>query len=164
MPRMQQLLACAFAAVLSVAAVAAETGAFWSNATLTNPADGRAIEYRYVKEFAPGFEPSSMPARFTFVWHYESANGMPSASERESMQRLEDLLSSRLTSTGSAALVLVSTGENVRRWIYYAKSQEVFLVQLNLALAQAPRFPMEMHAADDREWSSYKAFRQALQE
>jgi hypothetical protein len=59
---------------------------------------------------------------------------------------------------------LVSTGENVRRWIYYAKSQEAFLIQLNLALSQAPRLPMEMHAADDREWSSYKAFRQALQE
>jgi len=104
-----------------------------------------------------------MPARVTFVWRYESANGMPAASDRESMRRLEDLLSS-LTSTGSAALVLVSTGANVRRWIYYAKSQEAFLGQLNLALAQAPRFPMEMHVADDREWSSYKGFRQALQE
>jgi hypothetical protein len=80
------------------------------------------------------------------------------------MDRMEDLVSSRLVPTGTAALVLVSTGEGVRRWIYYAKSEEAFATQLKLALAQAPRFPVELHVAEDREWSSYKAFRQALQE
>ena len=161
---MKKLLVAVVAAIVAIAAMAAETEAVWVTATSTRPSNGHVIVYRFIKDFAPGFEQSAMPTRFTFVWRYESSTGMPSPSERESMDRMEDLVSSRLVPTGTAALVLVSTGEGVRRWIYYAKSEEAFASQLKLALAQAPRFPVELHVAEDREWSSYKAFRQALQE
>ena len=163
-PVVKKLLVAVVAAVVAVAGMAAETGAVWATATSTRPSDGHAVVYRVVKEFAPGFEQSALPMRFTFLWRYESSTGMPAPSERESMDRMEDLISSRLSSTGTAALVLVSTGEGIRRWIYYAKSKEAFVAELERALSPAPRFPVELHVAEDRDWSSYKAFKQALQE
>ena len=80
------------------------------------------------------------------------------------MDRLEDLLVPVVEKQGLAMLALVSTGENLREWTYYTKSEEKFVQVLNGALAQQPRFPIEIHAAPDPEWTTYEGFRKGVRE
>jgi hypothetical protein len=80
------------------------------------------------------------------------------------MDKLEDLLRPTVDKDRSATLVLVSTGENLREWTYYTKSESAFLSRLNEALKGQPSFPIEIHAAPDPSWSTYEQFRKGLKE
>jgi hypothetical protein len=53
---------------------------------------------------------------------------------------------------------LVTTGEELREWIYYAKSGEGFLARVNKALGGQAAFPIAIHVADDPKWSNYQEF------
>jgi hypothetical protein len=142
----------------------AESGAGWATATSVQKSTGRAIIFRYIRDFAPQFLRSDYPDRVIIVWQYQSASGMPQLTERENMDRLEDLLSSELEVSSLATLVLVSTGENMREWIYYTRSEADFNTQLNSALGNKEPFPIEIHAAPDPEWKSYEDFRTGVRE
>jgi hypothetical protein len=138
--------------------------AVWATATSTHATNGRTIIFRFVKEFRAGFKKSSLPDRVILVWRYESQSGLPDIEEREAMDRLEDLLAPVVEKPGFAMLTLVSTGENLREWTYYAKSEEEFLQALNSALVQQPRTPIAIHAAPDPKWSTYESFRKGMRE
>jgi hypothetical protein len=76
------------------------------------------------------------------------------------MNTMEDALESGCCLDGFAILALVSTGEHLREWTFYAHSEDEFLVRLNLALASSePAFPIEIHTALDPDWSMYDQFR-----
>lgn len=136
----------------------------WATATSKHATNGREIVFRYAKEYRATFEKSSLPDRVTLVWRYQSETGMPTTGEREAMDRLEDLLVPLIDRPGLATLALVSTGENLREWIYYAKSRSEFLQALNEALSGQTRFPIEIHATPDPNWSTYERFRQGVRE
>ena len=51
------------------------------------------------------------------------------------------------------------SGENLREWIFYTRSQNEFLKRLNRALAGKPAFPIEIHAAADPLWTTYEKFK-----
>jgi len=65
------------------------------------------------------------------------------------MNLLEDTLESVLKDDSFATLALVSTGENFREWIYYAKSETEFEARFDYALDGMPPFPIEIHIASD---------------
>ena len=163
-PLVQRLLAAVYAMVVCVSVEGSEVGTVWATATATRPLDNHRIVYRFIKEFAPNFDRSSWPERVILVWRYKSTVGMPSTVERESMDRMEDLLSSHVEKSGLAVLALVSTGENLREWTYYTKSEEEFVGKLNAALGREQRFPIEVHIAPDPQWSTYEAFRRGVKE
>ena len=75
------------------------------------------------------------------------------------MDSMEDLLGPLVEKDGFAMLALVSTGENLREWTYYAKSEHEFMVRLNNALAGKPAFPIDIHPAIDPTWAMYEKFR-----
>jgi hypothetical protein len=75
------------------------------------------------------------------------------------MDRLEDLMLPAVEAKAQSVLVLVSTGEGFREWIYYTKSESAFVDKLNQTLKMSPRFPVEIHTASDPTWSTYEAFR-----
>jgi hypothetical protein len=157
------------ALAMSVSAVSSAAppdgdGTVWATATSTHATNGRVIIFRFAKEFRAGFKRPSLPDRVILVWRYESESGLPATAEREAMDRLEDLLAPVVERAGFAMLTLVSTGENVREWTYYAKSEEEFLQALNSALTQQPRFPVEIHTAPDPKWSAYERFRKGVRE
>lgn len=79
------------------------------------------------------------------------------------MDELEDLLSPAVETTGVATLALVSTGEGLREWTYYAKSENVFLGKVNQALQHHPQFPIDIHVAQDKAWRTYEQFVQQVQ-
>lgn len=141
---------------------ATEQGNVWATAIATRPSDGHRIVYRYQSDFAPGFERARFPDRVVIAWAYDSDSGMPSKPEREAMDRLEDLLAPYVEQPALSNLALVSTGEGLREWTYYTRSQDEFMAKLNEALARLPRFPIEIDLAKDPRWERYDAFRSTL--
>lgn len=130
----------------------------WATAISKHKTNGTSIVYRYIKEFEQSFSRSSQPDRVIIVWRYSGENGMPSTSEREKMENLEDSLGPEVESKGFSTLALVSTGNNLREWTYYTKSESEFLSLLNKALKGKPVFPIEIHTAPDPEWKTYSHF------
>lgn len=131
----------------------------WATAISTNSANGKRIIFRYAKELRPAFDRSAQPDRIIIVWKYVSENGQPNPSEHRDMDQLEDALEGVLQGAQVATLALVSTGENLREWIYYANSADRFGDLFDLAMEDMPPFPIEIHTAHDPTWSTYERFR-----
>lgn len=136
----------------------------WSTATSSNQTTGRVIIFRFVSKFTANFDRTSQPNRIIIAWKYESENGMPSFAERERMDAMEDALQPALEKDGFATLALVSTGEDLREWTYYVKSEEDFFSRLNNALAGQTAFPIDIHTAVDPTWGMYEKFRAGVRE
>jgi hypothetical protein len=136
----------------------------WATAISTNAGNGRKIFFRFAKEFRPSFDRASQPDRIIIVWRYESETGQPVTDEHQQMNLLEDSVESILRQDNFATLALVSTGENLREWIYYAKSADEFLDRFNLALVGLPVFPIDIHTASDPAWLNYEQFKSGLKE
>jgi hypothetical protein len=156
---MRVLQALLVAACLVATASAQDGGKRWATAVATRPSDGHKMIYRYIEEFELGFDRHAFPERVTLEWPYRSDTGLPSPSDRQAMDRFEDLLSAKLQSRGplSASLVVVSTGEGLRRWTYYVKSAEAFSADFS-SVSALDRVPVESHAEHDPGWISYEAF------
>jgi hypothetical protein len=136
----------------------------WSTATSSNQSTGRVIIFRFVSKFAASFDRTSQPNRIIIAWKYKSEKGMPVFDERERMDAMEDALQPALEKDGFATLALVSTGEDLREWTYYVKSEEEFFSRLNNALAGQTVFPIEIHTATDPTWGMYEKFRAGVRE
>jgi hypothetical protein len=131
----------------------------WATAISTNSTNGRRIIFRYAKDFRPSFDRSVQPDRIIIVWKYVSENGQPNPGEHNDMNMLEDALQRVLRGSKLATLALVSTGENLHEWTYYAQSADAFGDLFDLALEVMPPFPIEIHTAHDPTWSMYTRFR-----
>jgi hypothetical protein len=133
----------------------------WATATSTN--GERTIVYRFVLNLGAGSHRSRQSARVFLVWRFESETGMPSSFESQRMNQLEDTLAPHLEEGGIATLAMVSTGDGLREWTYYAESVETFLTKLNLAFVGLEPFPIEIHDSLDPDWQYYTAFVEGLQ-
>jgi hypothetical protein len=155
-----------FASTIAFLALSASSAEITEWATAVSRQDGtdRTIVFRYAKSFRQGFQRTIFPNRVIIVWKYKAESGMPALEERQAMDRMEDLLAPLVEKSGTSVLALVSTGENLREWTFYAKSEEAFFAALNKALAGHPRFPIEIHAGPDAEWSTYELFRRGVRE
>lgn len=131
----------------------------WATAVSTNSQNGRKIIFRYAEQLNPTFDRASQPIRFIIVWKYESKNGQPIAEEHQRMTLLEDTLESALEEEHCATLAMVSTGEGLREWTYYSKSDNEFMARLNYAFAAIPAFPIEIHSTSDPSWEVYEQFK-----
>ena len=152
--------------LLALFAIAMSTNAHaqtWATATSTNQSNGRVIIFRYLNEFGPSFNRSSQPDRIILAWKYQSEKGMPVLEERQRMDLMEDALEPQMEKDGFATLALVSTGENLREWTYYAKSEGEFMARLNKALAGKSAFPIDVHKAADPKWAMYEKFKAGVQ-
>ena len=134
----------------------------WATAVSTNSHNGRKIIFRYAERLRPTFDRASQPVRFIIVWKYQSENGQPIADDHQQMILLEDALESALETDRFATLAIVSTGEDLREWTYYARSESEFMARLNFASAGMPAFPIEIHAANDPSWDVYEQFREGV--
>lgn len=142
---------------LSKESMASESNVtLWSTAKSTNNQNGRVIIFRFAHEFRSDFDRTSQPDRIIIVWRYKSETGQPPSDVHQQMNHLEDMLESALEAE-FATLALVSTGEDLREWIYYATCENEFMARLNQSLA-GTEFPIEIHTAVDPTWETYEAF------
>lgn len=129
----------------------------WATAVSRNENQGTAIVFRYIQEFPKDYSRAQQPDRIILMWRYQGDKGMPSVDERAQMDELEDALAP-LQEKGFSTLALVSTGNDLKEWTYYARSADSFLRRLNLALHSKPEFPIEIHASPDPSWATYERF------
>jgi hypothetical protein len=134
----------------------------WATAISSNADNDRKIIFRYAEAFEAGFERRLKPVRIIIAWRYESETGQPVAEDHQRMIHMEDSLESAHDQSSLAILALVSTGENLRESIYYAKSEDEFMARLNFALTDLPRFPIEIQIAHDPNWETYERFRSSM--
>ena len=80
------------------------------------------------------------------------------------MIQFEDVLGAVLDQGSFATLALVSTGEDLREWIYYTQSEAGFATRFDYAFAGRSAFPIEIHAAHDSQWRTYEEFRAGVRE
>lgn len=130
----------------------------WATAISTNADNGRRIIFRYAELLGPGFDRTSQPVRIIIVWKYQSESGQPGTEEHKQMNLFEDTLEPVLEQGTFATLALVSIGENLREWTYYAKSEDEFMSRLNYALVGKSPFPIEIHIEPDPGWKMYEEF------
>ena len=93
------------------------------------------------------------------MWKYASETGQPGPIDHGGMNRLEDALEGALNGSRVATLALVSTGEALREWTYYAQSEDSFIERFDEAIKELPLLPIEIHTAHDPTWSLYTEFR-----
>jgi hypothetical protein len=136
----------------------------WATAVSTDLQTDRKIIFRYAEAFRPTFERASQPIRVFIVWKYQSERGQPKAEELQRMNLLEDVLEPVLEQSHIATLALVSTGEDLREWTYYAKSEDGFMACFNFAIAGMSPFPVEIHMEHDPKWDTYERFRAGVKE
>jgi hypothetical protein len=136
----------------------------WATAISTNVSSGRKIIFRYAKAFNATFDRASQPIRIIIVWKYQSESGQPIAEDHQRMNLFEDTLESVLKDDGLATLALVSTGEDLREWTYYAKSEDEFMGRFDYAFAGMPAFPIEIHTECDPNWDMYEQFKAGVRE
>lgn len=129
----------------------------WATAISRNESAGTTIVYRYIKEFRKDFARDKQPDRIIVVWRYQGGKGMPSPEERARMDELEDALAP-LQADGFSTLALVSTGDNLKEWTYYAQKEDEFFRRLNDVLHAKKSFPIEIHASPDPTWTTYERF------
>jgi|GEM_PF-1346594 len=136
----------------------------WATATSKHRTDDRVIVFRYLKEFKNGYDLTQHPDRVILTWTYFGNKGMPSADERVKMDKFEDALQPYLDKDNLAMLTIVSTGNNVREWKYYAKSGNSFKHALNSVLKEFSGLPLEFQSSLDSEWTAYKSFKATVKE
>jgi hypothetical protein len=136
----------------------------WATAKSTHSENRRVIVFRYAENLSPAFDRKCQPDRIIIVWKYQSESGMPLKDEHQGMNALEDALTLALAGDDFATLALVSTGENLREWTYYAKSEDEFIARLNYAFIGEEAFPIEIHSESDPEWSMYEKFKAGMKQ
>lgn len=134
----------------------------YATATSKHKTEDRVVIHRFVSDFESSFDPSTQPYLISIYWDYETANGLPQTEESHEMVHMEDVLEPYLGKDGFATLVIVTTGENCRHWSYYVRNVDEFYRRLNLALADEPRFPIEIEDEHDPNWTVYQEFRASV--
>ena len=118
------------AALIVAVASAAQT---WATATAKHPGRDRVIVYRFLDELPSGVDKTAQPDRFIVSWRFEGERGMPAPAVRQQMDAMEDAIEAMDVGGQTATLAVVSTGDNLRQWVYYVKSRQDFTARLNRA-------------------------------
>jgi len=163
---LRQAKRLAQAAILALAALAASGLAHadsrqdvWRTAVIEKPGNGQRVLVRYLDQFRQPVERAAFPYAVVLSWRYASDTGLPDRDETDAMYELEDRLGSELDGPGRGMLVLASTGENMRMWTYYARSELDFRAALQAARVPASRFPVQVTAHYDPAWTEYERFK-----
>ncbi|WAC62676.1 DUF695 domain-containing protein [Pseudoxanthomonas sp. SL93] len=151
------------AAMMAAAPVTEQGQRIWATAIAKHQTLDRAIVYRYIQDFEPGFERNALPHRIDILWEYASSSGMPSVEERQRMDAAEDAIAPSVGQDGAAVLVYVETGEGLRRWSFYVRSEGEFMQRLNGALSLASPLPIQLEASSDPDWSLHDQFLNGLE-
>lgn len=128
----------------------------WNNAK--GNSGGLPVLFRYRPTLAAFLGDSRYSRRLVIAWHYPITNssGLPSDDQSDEMRLFEDLLQSHLDSDGSAILAYIRTHSGTRHWNYYISDAQILSKRINEALANQPKFPIELEVEDDPGWTGMR--------
>ncbi len=94
--------------------------------------------------------------RLTVDWPYQGdASGMPDEATSQLMEQATDLLAEAFRKDPVAVLTEISTGDNLRQWVFYTLSLAIFSKKINEALAPLPPLPLAFDSEEDPDWASH---------
>lgn len=133
----------------------------WATAVAERPSDGWKIIYRFIDKLEDNSEKSKYPTAVTFTWKYAGPNGLPAKPQTDAIYKLEDLLDQSVESRGEGRLALISTGNNLRSWTYYVKSETTFRKALADA-ATIVQLELQVSSAPDPQWKRLDDFTKGI--
>lgn len=125
----------------------------WKIVTAQNPETGQTAVFR------ARFAKPDRPDLASLVWAIVIQ--WPEVSPAQ--QTFEEALDP-LASSPHSELVHVSTGMGLKEWIFYARSREEFMAELNELLAGHPRYPIDIEFFEDPEWEVWEDMVKDLRE
>lgn len=127
----------------------------WSIVSAQNPETGQAAVFRvrFSKPNRPDL--ASLTWAIVIQWAYESDQQMPPAEVNAAQQSFEAALDP-LAPSSHSELVHVSTGMGLKEWVFYARSREEFMGELNELLSGHPGYPIEIHFYEDPAWEVWE--------
>lgn len=130
--------------------MAANSSADWSIVAVQHPetGEGAVLRVRFSKPARPDL--ASLVWAIVIQWTYGRA-AMPPPEVNEAQLNFEAALDP-LASSSHSELVHVSTGLGLKEWIFYARTREQFMDELNELLSAHPQYPLDIEFVDDPGW------------
>lgn len=128
----------------------------WNNAE--GSSGGLPVLLRYRPQLEAFLGDPRYSRRLVIAWHYPITNssGLPSDDQNDEMRLFEDLIQSHLDPDGTAILAYARTHSGTRRLNYYISDAQTLSQRINKALANQPKFPIELEVEDDPEWTGLR--------
>ena len=113
---------------------------------------------KFVNELPEKKTISKLPFLTVVSWKYDGTenNGMPISEVNNRMITLEEAIENSMHSTDLFTHVYSRTGNNLKEFAYYTKSQKDFMEILNRTLEKHDAYPIEINFYEDKEWSEFK--------
>ncbi len=113
---------------------------------------------KFVNELPENKIMTGLPFLTVISWKYDGSenNGMPETEVNNRMIILEDAIEDSMESTDLFTHVYSRTGNNLKEFTYYSKSQKDFMEILNLTLKKHNVYPIEINFYEDKEWTDFK--------
>lgn len=126
----------------------------WSIVSVQHPetGEGAVLRARFSKPPRPDL--SSLVWAIVIQWTY-GGGGMPPPQVEEAQQAFETALDP-LASSSHSELVHVSTGLGLKEWVFYARTREQFMDELNDLLSAHPTYPLDIEFVEDPDWDVWE--------
>ena len=126
----------------------------WSIVSVQHPetGEGAVLRVRFAKPGRPDL--ASLVWAIVIQWTY-GGEQMPPPEVNEAQLRFEAALDP-LASSSHSELVHVSTGLGLKEWIFYARTREQFMDELNELLSGHPRYPIDIEFEEDPDWEVWE--------
>lgn len=119
--------------------------------------DERPVILRLLSAMPTASDPKDYPSLAVISWTYDGGeSGMPSTEENARMRELEDILEAKIEKKKICIQTASRTGNGLREWNYYARSEEAFMAALNDALGHLPPFPIAIACYHEPDWRSFR--------
>ena len=119
---------------------------------------------RFRLQRPPGVSTADFPKLEVITWRYASQqpNRMPDKVDLLRLDEFEGLLERHIERKGIAHLLMVETGNGIRKYDWYARNDERFRKALQRALASQGAFPIEVVTRDDPRWTAHQKYLDAV--
>jgi hypothetical protein len=126
----------------------------WGIVSVRNPETGHTAVFRarFSKPDRPDL--ASLVWAIVIRWPY-GGEQMPLAEVNGAQQSFEEALDP-LAPSSHSELVHVSTGMGLKEWIFYARSREEFMNELNELLSGQPQYPIDIVFYEDPRWEVWE--------
>jgi Family of unknown function (DUF695) len=116
--------------------------------------DGKSILWTYVPAMPSDEEQRSCPWLTVLRWHYDGSenNGMPNEEANLGMLAIDKAIGT-FERPRYCTEAYRRVGDDLREFVLYVADRDDFLASLNKALADHPRYPIEIKFYEDNNWS-----------
>lgn len=130
------------------------TSTGWKIISTQNPetAEKAVFRARFSKPDRPDL--ASLVWAIVIRWPYEG-DAMPPSDVNAAQLNFETAVDPLAVSSHSE-LVHVSTGMGLKEWIFYARTREDFMGELNALLSGQPPHPLDIEFFEDPDWEIWE--------